>query len=235
MTTSIARQTVTEMGGASSILARQRADHAELYRLLTQARTATGAEQEELLTRLYRLVFTHAFAEESVLWPTLRRVLPDRQELTLRNEVEHQQVNELAVALERSRPGDPGREELMEQVLAWLETDARDEEDVILPRLQAALTPRHLRLLGFAWEFTRRVAPTHPHPVVSRRPPGNVLAAVPLSVLDRSRDRLDQLARRSPAVVARTSRAASGVLAALAARVERLGPLRHGDLAPTHV
>lgn len=235
MSRSIAEQTVAELGGGSSILARQRADHAELYRLLNRARTTTGAEQEELLTRLYRLVFTHAFAEESVLWPTLRRVLPDGQELTLRNEKEHQQVNELAVALERSRPGDPGREELMERVLAWLETDARDEEDEILPRLQDAVSPRQLRLIGLAWEFARRVAPTHPHPVVSRRPPGNVLATVPLSVLDRTRDRLDRLARRSPAAVARGSRAASGALAALAGRVERLGPLRRGELAPTHV
>ena len=66
-----------------------------------------------------------------------------------------------------------------------------DEEDVLLPRPQAVLSRTRLRALGPAWEVVRRTAPTHAHPVVARRPPGNVLAAVALSVLDRARDLVD--------------------------------------------
>src|SRR3954471_14579118 len=66
---SIADQTVEELGGPGSVLARQRRDHIDLDRLLDELEGATGAAQEEVLARIDRLVFSHAFAEEAVLWP----------------------------------------------------------------------------------------------------------------------------------------------------------------------
>jgi hypothetical protein len=55
--------------------------------------------------------------------------------------------------------------------------------------LQRRLSPRQLRALGLRWELVRRIAPTRPHPLVSRRPPGQALSALPLTVLDRGRGR----------------------------------------------
>ena len=86
---SLAGQTVEQLGGRRSVLARQRADHQELDRLLHELDGATGTEQLRVLRAVDRLVFTHAFAEESVLWPVIRRVLPDGEALTLEIEVEH--------------------------------------------------------------------------------------------------------------------------------------------------
>lgn len=83
---SIADQTDDELGGPGSVLVRQRRDHVELDRLLHELDGATGTAQEEVLTRIDRLVFSHAFAEETVLWPVLRRVLPDGDALTLQVE-----------------------------------------------------------------------------------------------------------------------------------------------------
>lgn len=231
---SIAEQTVEEMGGSASLLSRQRRDHAELERLLERVDASTGVEQDSALLDLYRLVFPHAFAEESVVWPAVRRALPDGNELTLRNEKEHQEINELVVRLERTRHCDPDRRPLVEQAAALLRQDARDEEDLILPRLQAALDAAALRRLGRTWELVRRTAPTRPHPVVSRRPPGNVVAAVPLTLIDRARDLLDRATPAAPAPVRAAARATSRTLAALAAAVERLPPLRSGEDPQTH-
>lgn len=232
---SIAHQTVSELGGRSSVLQRQRADHARLHRLVQQARERDGDAQQETLTSICRLVFPHAFAEESVLWPAVRRALPDGQALTLRIEQEHQQVNELVTELERSRPGDAGRAALLEKVFAVLDEDVRDEEDLLLPRLQEALDPPALRWLGLAWELVRRIAPTRPHPVVARRPPGNVLAALPLSLVDRTRDLLDRAARRTDGRLGPLAEAASTRLAGLAGRVERFRPFTRGDHPSTHL
>ena len=72
----IAHQSVEQLGGRSSILARQRADHARLDRLMDRARAtraAGGREHAVALRAVARLVFTHAFAEESVLFPAARR------------------------------------------------------------------------------------------------------------------------------------------------------------------
>ncbi|MFJ3222624.1 hypothetical protein ACIPJS_04560 [Streptomyces sp. NPDC086783] len=62
------------------------------------------------------------------------------------------------------------------------------EEDLLLPRLQDAMDDARPRGLGTAWEAVRRTAPTHPHPVIPRRPPGNALLGVPLRLYDRARD-----------------------------------------------
>src|SRR3954447_4598214 len=193
---SIATQTLDELGGPGSILARQRRDHVQLDRLLHRLEATTGTAQQEVLQRIDRLVFTHAFAEETVLWPVLRRALPDGDALTLRVEEEHQEVNELVTGLERDGGGDPRRPQRLARLAEVLREDVRDEEDVLLPRLQERLSVGELRRLGRQWELVRRISSTPPPPTVSRRPPGNALSALPLSVLDRTRDVADSGARR---------------------------------------
>lgn len=226
--TSLADQDLRSLGGPLSILTRQKRDHERLDRLLHRlARSAPGEEEQAVLHSIGRLVFPHAFAEESVLWPEARRVLPDGEQLTLQVEQEHQEVNELVVRLE-GEPAGSERAALLERLVAVLREDVRDEEDVLLPRLQESSDVKRLRRLGVAWETVRRAAPTRPHPVVSRRPPGNVLAALPLTVLDRTRDRLDAAAGRVPGV-ADALGAASRRVARRTVRLEHLAPLRRGE------
>ena len=114
-----------------------------------------------------------------------------------------------------------------------LREDVRDEEDVLFPRLQEAVSAEELRRLGRRWELMRRLLPTRPHPTVSRRPPGNALAGLPLTVLDRTRDAVDVGVRRAPEPLVPVAAALSKGLAALAGLVERVPPARTGDRRPT--
>jgi hemerythrin superfamily protein len=230
---SIADQTEEELGGPGSVLVRQRKDHVELDRLLHELDGTTGRAQEEVLTRIDRLVFSHAFAEESVIWPAVRRALPDGEALTLRIEREHQEVNELVAALEEGGLDDPQRPERLARLVQVLQEDVRDEEDVLFPRLQEHLDVAELRRLGRRWDLVRRVSPTRPHPTVSRRPPGNALSALPLTVLDRSRDAVDAGVRRAPARLVPLGEALSRGLAVLAGLVERTRPARRGERSAT--
>ncbi|MCW2616973.1 MAG: Hemerythrin cation binding domain protein [Modestobacter sp.] len=233
MPRSIADQTIDELGGRGSVLVRQRNDHVELDRLLHELDGTTGTEQERVLRRIDRLVFSHAFAEETVLWPVIRRVLPDGDALTLQVEEEHQEVNELVTELETLGHDDPGRAERLARLVQVLREDVRDEEDVLFPRLQQALDATALRRLGLQWEVARRVSPTRPHPTVSRRPPGNALSGLPLTVLDRSRDLVDAGVQRAPERLAPAGKAVSRGLAAVAGWVERVPVSRRGDRPPT--
>ena len=193
MSRSIAEQTEQELGGPLSVLVRQRRDHVELDRLLQRLRASSGVDQDEVLTRVNRLVFAHAFAEETVLFPAVRRLVPGGEEVALRIEQAHQSIDESVSELDRTPPGDPRRAELV----------------------------------------VRRTAPTRPHPVVARRPPGNVLSGLPLSVIDRGRDRLDRLARsRSDRWSARAATASRG-LARVAGTVERRRVLQRGERPET--
>jgi hemerythrin superfamily protein len=229
VTRSIADQTVEALGGPGSVLVRQRRDHQELDRLLHELDGTTGTAQQAVLRRINRLVFSHAFAEETVLWPVLRRSLPDGDALTLRVEKEHQEVNELVAELETLDPDDPRRSERLSRLTEVLREDVRDEEDVLFTRLQDRLDADQLRRLGVQWQVARRISPTRPHPTVSRRPPGNALSGVPLSLVDRARDLLD----RAPGPLTPAGRAASRGLAALAGLIEQLPVSRSGERAPT--
>ncbi|MGW0473826.1 hemerythrin domain-containing protein [Streptomyces coeruleorubidus] len=220
MPETIKEQTVEQLGGPSSVLARQRRDHAEMDRLMDRYQTlADGEDREQVLQETVQLVFSHAFAEETVLWPAVRRSVEDGHELTLRVEEEHQQINDLVADVERLNPGSPEREEKVRRVFALIRQDIRDEEDLVLPRLQEALPAAQLRRLGTAWDTVRRSAPTHPHPVIPRRPPGNAVLGVPLGLYDRMRDALGL--STSMAAAKKVLAGLAGVLVLVAAVVMR--------------
>ena len=226
--TSVADQSVEQLGGRFSVLSRQKSDHIELNRLLEALEASRGMEQRRVLLKIYRLVFPHAFAEESVLWPVMRRALPDGGELTLEVEREHQEVNELVQRLETMDDEDPERGAVLTRLTEVLREDVRDEEDVLFPRLQSVVSRRRLRVLGVLWEVVRRIAPTRAHPVVARRPPGNVIAALPLSAIDRLRDGTDfVLTRAEPTRIILGP--VSSALRDTSHAVERLPIMRQGE------
>lgn len=113
--------------------------------------------------------------------------------------------------------------------------DVRDEEDVLLPRLQEAVAPAQLRRLGVAWETVRRTAPTRPHPVVARRPPGNVAAAVPLAMIDRLRDGVDYAYLSGPTQGGSAWRSASQALTLVAHQVAADSEARRGSVHASRV
>ncbi|WP_210509154.1 hemerythrin domain-containing protein [Naasia sp. SYSU D00057] len=225
----MAEQSVEELGGPISVLTRQKGDHVRLNELLEELQAASDVEQQRVLLRIYRLVFPHAFAEESVLWPVMRRVLPDGEELTLQVEQEHQEVNELVTRLERLPQGSPERAPVLDRLVEVLREDVRDEEDELFPRLQNLVSRGRLQLLGLAWEGVRRVAPTRAHPIVARRPPGNVVAALPLSLLDRLRDAVDARRYSGTGALRGVLAPISGVLTKASHAVEHLPMMRRGE------
>jgi hemerythrin superfamily protein len=229
---SIALQSTAELGGRMSLLARQRRDHARLDEYFAELARTPEPEQGAVLLAMYRLVFPHAFAEEAVLWPVLRRLSPDGHALTLQNEREHQAINALVTQLEGLAPSSAEHRTVLAQVVDLLREDVRDEEDKLLPRLQSALSPMQLKALGIAWEAVRRIAPTRAHPIVSRRPPGNVIAALPLAVVDRCRDALDALSLRHPGKVPGR---VSAALTQASHGIERLPGMRQGEHPATRV
>ncbi len=229
---SLADQDEAQLGGPLSVLVRQKRDHIRLEHLLQELEATSGAHQDRVLLKIYRLVFPHAFAEESVLWPVIRRVLSDGDALTLQVEQEHQEVNELVTRLDAGDLEPAERRQLLDRLVHVLREDVRDEEDALLPELQARLSVSKLRQLGVAWEAVRRTAPTRPHPVVSRRPPRNAVAGLPLSVIDNLRDLCEVTAHyssRAAPPLRRTSRA----LSRAAGRVERIDIMRRGERTST--
>ena len=155
---------------------------------------------------------------------------PDGEVLTLQVEQEHQEVDELDQAGTRAADRRPERDRCSS---VWQRCCARTSAT---RRTSCCPSPAGRRSRAAAGA-RRRLGGGPAHradaaaPRGSRRPPGNALAALPLTVIDRSRDVLDAVARRSPQLSARASRL-SGGLADVAGRVERIGALQHGRSTP---
>ena len=101
---SLAEESEAELGGRLSVLRRQKQDHVVLDRLLEELRSSSGSDQDEVLRRVPRSATKTALAEEPVLWPAIRRALPEGGELTSRVEEEHQAVNAAVARLEQTDP-----------------------------------------------------------------------------------------------------------------------------------
>jgi hemerythrin superfamily protein len=233
---SVADQTEQQRGGPTSILSRQSDDHADLNRLMLdydaeQDPEARGRIVAELADRSLR----HAFAEETVLFPAYRKHLPERgDELTAHIEGEHQEINELLEDLQGADPHAADYDARVRRVCELISSDAREEEDILLPQLQQVADEEELRRIGDAWEVARTVSPTRPHPRISRRPPGNVLAAGPLAVWDRLKDGLERLPAPARTVVTGLVAGTAGVAVMTAAeKVEQAFSGRANSYVPS--
>lgn len=221
-TASVAEQSEEERGGPDSILSRQSRDHADLDALMTAYdRTADAGERARIVAELADRALRHAFAEETVLFPAYRRYLGDDEQLTAHIEGDHQFVNDALQQLQSADPADPDYDRTVRRTFEVIRHDAHDEEDDLLPRLQQVAGVEELRAIGGAWEVQRRVAPTRPHPDVPRRPPGNVLASLPLAVSDRAKDVVTGTSRLAAARRGRVALAGALVGAVLLVRAVR--------------
>ena len=174
-----------------------------------------------------------------MLFPAYRRHFPDGgDDLTAHIEGDHQVVNDLLQELQRADPTSAEYDATVRRAFAAIDDDARHEEDVLLPMLQQVAGAEQLRVIGAAWEAARLASPTRPHPKISRRPPGNALAALGLSVSDRVEDAVDALA--PPGTAARAALAgvvagAAGVaVMTLGEQVEQALPPGRSQRRPAH-
>jgi len=173
---------------SESIVVLQRRDHSHMQQLFTRYAVETPVERRATFRELVDLVTTHAFAEEEVLFPAARRELGEvGEQITSEIEQQHQRANELLKELESYEPGAAEFESRVRELFPLLESDARNEEDRLLAALERELGPRELEHLGLVWDLARRAAPNRSHPGIPRRPPGNVLAGIPLFFVDRMR------------------------------------------------
>lgn len=152
------------------------ADHRRLERM-----AAAGSVDRDLI----REVETHLVAEAQLLYPALRRHLPDADDaVDDLLDVDHE-IEEAMEEVEASRP-DPDPEAVAE-LNALLARHFGGQERLFASLRQSA-DPDELRRLGEALGLTLAQAPTHPHPHLPREGPLEVIADTVASGVDHLRD-----------------------------------------------
>jgi hemerythrin superfamily protein len=140
--------------------------HEEVKQLFSDVKAARGEEKEKAFYALRRLLAVHETAEEEIVHPVARRVLPDGEAIISARLSEEKQAKIVLAELEKLEI-DSGEfqqklEGLERDVIAHAESEEREEFE----RLGSALDQSRLERMRTAAELAEKVAPTRPHPGV---------------------------------------------------------------------
>ena len=171
-------------------------------------------QQPELVETIIRELSVHASIEEQVLYPVMRKALPDGDRLVEEALDEHREAKEVLAELDGKAPDDPDFESQVESLIQDVRHHVEEEEGEMLPRLESSLSSEELEDLGRKLETAREGAPTRPHPHAPTSPPSNMAAGMVAGVVDRARDAVREGAREGATRAAtrrrRTGRKRSG-------------------------
>jgi hemerythrin superfamily protein len=123
--------------------------------------TAPSARREPV-DRFIRELSVHAAIEEEVLYPAVRRDLPDGDSMADEALEEHQEAKEILRRLERMDPSHFEFDSAVTQLIKDVRHHVDEEEADMFPRLRSALGQERLMQLGARMQEAKRIAPTRP-------------------------------------------------------------------------
>jgi hemerythrin superfamily protein len=165
-------------------------DHHTLAMLYEQLADDDPAapERQPLVDVLVAVLSRHLSAEEQYLYPTVRAVLPDGDQVA-----EHELAADRAMLralreLHTMPRDDPAFPDRVDTVGLLVREHSHRASREIFPRLRERCGEHELIRLGNRIEIARAAAPSRPHPSTPVTPPANKLVDPALGVLDKVRD-----------------------------------------------
>lgn len=173
------------------LVADHRGFEQQLHRLLLT--DVADTKMRETLSRdLIAGLIAHSGAEEQILYPAMRDVLPDGDALADDGINEHQEVERLLTDIEKIDVASHTFHETWAKIRDALAHHIADEEQKDFPALRARLDEERLMQMGEALADAKASGPTHPHPHAPTKPPFNVVANAAAGLVDKIRDRADR-------------------------------------------
>ena len=165
-------------------------DHDAVEQIFRQLEAAPeGDTRDRLVDSVIRELSVHAAIEEQILYPAMRRALPNGDALVEEAIEEHQQVKETLAAIERAE-GAADRDPLLVRLVGNVRHHVDEEEGELFPQLRSSIAQNRLQTMGSELAAAKKMAPTHPHPHAPNTPPGNVVGGAAAALVDRARDAL---------------------------------------------
>ena len=163
-------------------------DHREVEAVFSQIEAGGDDGKRDLVEHVITELVRHSVAEEQYLYPTVRRVLPNGDQLADHELKEHAEAEEVMKAIEKTDAQDPKFDELVGKLIEDIRHHVQEEESDLLPQLRTACDAAELDELGEKFENSKKMAPTRPHPSAPDRPPANKILGPGVGLIDRMRD-----------------------------------------------
>lgn len=158
-------------------LAFLRQDHKSvlgMLQLLDGSPRGTGAAMSGLGTMVENLIIAesqHEAIEEQFFWPMVREKLDDGDELADRALEQEQHGKQILQKLLDGEPGQPEYHDALQEFVNAGREHIRYEQQVVWPRVEAAVSLEEREQLGRRLESAKKMAATRPHPDT---PPGGL-------------------------------------------------------------
>jgi hemerythrin superfamily protein len=125
--------------------------HRRVDRLLEQA-AEEGADTAALIQQVADLLLPHSEAEESFVYPTIRKKSGDAGDEVKDGVEEHHHIEDMLRSLLDQEPGDPGYDGTLAALTGELRHHVEEEEQDLLPLLQENSSREELERLGERFE-----------------------------------------------------------------------------------
>jgi len=188
-------------------------DHREVEQLFKQFEKLTERAQKsmkKIVTKMIRDLAIHSAVEEMLFYPAVRtaglkadtRAGEAASDLVLESLEEHHIVKWTLSELEKMDPEDERYCAKVEVLIESVRHHIEEEEGDLFPKARKLLGEEMLDELGQRMEKAKKLVPTRPHPRSPDTPPGNMVAGLMASMMDRTKDMVrgvaDKAMRRSP-------------------------------------
>ncbi|MDQ1486054.1 MAG: hypothetical protein QOJ62_1747 [Actinomycetota bacterium] len=140
-------------------------DHKEVKKLFREFQTApegATAQKGKLIAKIIELLTIHTYIENEVMYPEVRKLMPDLEDDILESYEEHHVADVLCFELFNMKP-DHEHFEAKGTVLIELVSHHIDEEEKDwFPKVREGVARKDLQTIGARMEELKKSAPTKP-------------------------------------------------------------------------
>jgi hemerythrin-like domain-containing protein len=172
-----------------------------MLEVLDGAPAGAGSQVSGLQTMVTNLVIAesqHEAIEEQFFWPAVRKALDDGDTLADKAIEQEQEGKKLLAQLEHADPGQPEYQQALQAFVQAGREHIAYEQEVVWPKVEAALSREQLERLGGQLEQAKKIAPTRPHPETPPKPLVLKTLGVVTATIDHVRDALTGRAAKNP-------------------------------------
>lgn len=177
------------------IISELQSDHKQVKQLFVRLEQATPAKTREIFWELTNELVRHEVAEEEIVYPEVRKLVPNGERLANARIKEQSAAEELLAKMEKAGTDDKQFPTYLHRLQKAVLEHAEKEEKLIFAPLGNALGADRRTQLGARYQKAKAAAPTHPHPNAPDTPPGNMAFGPVAALVDWARDAIHELAR----------------------------------------
>jgi hemerythrin superfamily protein len=176
------------MAGKPTVIEKLLEDHQKVRKTFASFEGADRSQWWEIFEGLTRDLVQHEIAEEEIVYPVVRKQLPNGDELANARISEQSEAEELLDEMEKKGGDDKDFAANLTKLRAAVLEHAEEEERTVFAPLANAVDRDQLEKMAERYEKAKKTAPTHPHPMAPDTPPGNMVLGPVAAMADRFRD-----------------------------------------------